>query len=126
MAESMLEKELAGKHNAAQVYDQRIWKIRTGFLTLSFASWGALIAVDENLGALQKAAVPLLIISVALATRFSLSAEKPTFTKLPDAASRMSLVLVRSMLSSALDFLIFCSAAVTGRWRFDVRAINGA
>lgn len=64
-ATEMLTSELAGKHNAAQVYDERIWKIRTGFLTLTFASWGALLAVGMQ--AMQKGAAPLLAITVALA-----------------------------------------------------------
>ena len=63
----MLANELAGKHNAAQVYDERIWKIRTGFLTLTFASWGALLAVGPGLTAAREGAGPLLAITLALA-----------------------------------------------------------
>ena len=63
----MLTNELAGKHTAAQVYDERIWKIRTGFLTLTFASWGALLAVGSDLKAAREGAAPLLAITLALA-----------------------------------------------------------
>lgn len=64
---TMLTNELAGKHHAAQVYDERIWKIRSGFLTLSFASWGALLAVGNSLAAIREGASALVIITLALA-----------------------------------------------------------
>lgn len=62
----MLLNELGGKHNAAQVYDERIWKIRTGVLTLAFASWGALLAVGDNLDATVRGAAPMLAVTLAL------------------------------------------------------------
>lgn len=38
--------EIAGKNNAIQTYDQTLWKIRSGFLTLFFAAWGALLSMS--------------------------------------------------------------------------------
>jgi hypothetical protein len=40
--------EIAGKNNAIQSYDKTLWTIRSGFLTLLFAAWGAVLSVVAN------------------------------------------------------------------------------
>ena len=50
-----------------QVYDERIWKIRTGFLMLSFGAWGAMLAVGDNLDAAKKGGPPLMVVTLSLA-----------------------------------------------------------
>ena len=63
---SMLLGQLAGKHNAARVYDERIWKIRTGFLTLMFGGWAALLGLGtiEDTKAMSGS---MLVVTLALA-----------------------------------------------------------
>ena len=63
----MLLKELGGKHNAAQAYDERIWKIRSGFLALSFGGWAALLGIGETLNAAKEAAPGMLVLTLSLA-----------------------------------------------------------
>ena len=42
--QKMVLDEISGKNNAIQSYDVTLWKIRSGFLTLLFAGWGALLS----------------------------------------------------------------------------------
>lgn len=47
--EKVLQGELSGKNAAIQSYDGIIWKIRSGYMTLIFASWAILLkAIVEN------------------------------------------------------------------------------
>jgi hypothetical protein len=60
--------ELAGKNFAAQSYDSTIWRIRSGFLTLAFGAWGAVIAaLGDKIQSLQSVAIPLCILTIGLA-----------------------------------------------------------
>lgn len=63
----MLLGELSGKHNAAQAYDERIWKIRSGFLAISFGGWAALLGIGETLNAAREAAGGMLMLTLSLA-----------------------------------------------------------
>ncbi|UCE89180.1 MAG: hypothetical protein JSW10_12960 [Pseudomonadota bacterium] len=70
--QKLLLDELNGKKIAVQTYDDRIWTIRTGALTLTFAAWGAAIAVGENLDTLKSIAWVLAVGSfVLLVTGFA-------------------------------------------------------
>lgn len=64
--QKLLLDELNGKKFAVQTYDDRIWAIRSGALTLTFAAWGAAIAVGENLDTLKSIAWVLAGVSIAL------------------------------------------------------------
>jgi hypothetical protein len=69
-AQAMLRAELTGKHNAAQVYDERMWKIRTGFLTLVFGGWAALLGIGSGSGsgldAVRQGCWPMFVVTLAL------------------------------------------------------------
>jgi hypothetical protein len=41
--EKLVFNEVAGKNNAIHSYDEIIWKIRTGYLTLLFAAWAIIL-----------------------------------------------------------------------------------
>ncbi len=63
--------EITGKNQAIHAYDKMIWTVRTGFLTLFFASWGILLKsiVDNSSStqtSLQCVLVPMLFISITL------------------------------------------------------------
>jgi hypothetical protein len=57
--ETFIEKitinEIAGKNAAIHAYDDMIWKVRSGFLTLVFAGWSLLIktAIEHKLSLTQ-------------------------------------------------------------------------
>lgn len=59
--------ELAGKNNAIQTYDQTLWKIRSGFLTLLFAGWGALLSfLGDNPEMIAPFTAAMFCVSVGL------------------------------------------------------------
>lgn len=63
--------EITGKNQAIHAYDKMIWTVRTGFLTLFFASWGILLKsiVDNSSGTqtnLHCVLIAMLFVSIAL------------------------------------------------------------
>ena len=68
LQQKMILDEIFGKNNAIQTYDQQLWTIRSGFLTLLFAGWGALLALaGENTKLLVPVTTVMLFVSWGLA-----------------------------------------------------------
>lgn len=72
--EQIILNEIKGKNEAIQSYDQILWKIRPGYLTLIFAGWGFLLkgildkidTIDAWLRHLDKVLIPTLLVSIGL------------------------------------------------------------
>jgi hypothetical protein len=63
LASGLMEKlalnEIEGKNKAIHTYDDVVWKIRTGFLTLLFGGWSVLLKAVIDSASIQKY-VPLI------------------------------------------------------------------
>jgi hypothetical protein len=61
--------EIKGKNEAIHSYDQMIWTVRSGYLTLFFGAWGLLLGamLKENPGAHHNIILALLLVSGGLA-----------------------------------------------------------
>ncbi|MHC4687019.1 MAG: hypothetical protein ACYTBX_18310 [Planctomycetota bacterium] len=67
LKQKLVMDEIAGKNNAIQTYDQILWKIRSGYLTLLFAGWGALLSLIGNKPELLKPITAAMVcVSVGL------------------------------------------------------------
>ncbi len=65
--QKMVLDEISGKNNAIQSYDVTLWKIRSGFLTLLFAGWGALLSfLGDNAELIFSSTTAMFFVSLGL------------------------------------------------------------
>jgi hypothetical protein len=74
LLEQIILDEIDGKNKAIHAYDQMLWTIRSGFLTLVFVGWGFMLKgmIDQKdpdllIKAAARVAIALLLISLGLA-----------------------------------------------------------